>query len=110
MDVPVTLTFVSEMGRQVVQAKAHTFTGLPRGDYEVFAEAPTETPRVKQGNYQRISLGRDSQISLPLRRIPDTLFEFDGLPLQTAKDNPRVLARRKDLAGSHDTQVLKLSD
>ena len=108
---PVTLTLVSEMSRQVVQSGAYTFNGLPRGDYEVFAEAPTETAGVKQGAYQRISLNRDTSIGLTLRRIPAVRFEIEGLSLQAAEDGTvKVLGRRKDLAGSHDTQIVKLSN
>lgn len=110
MDAPVTMTLVSAMGRQVVEAKGHTFSGLPPGDYEIFAQAPSDSPPELQTAYQRISLGRDSQVSLTLRRNRDVTFQFDGLPIQAASGGVRVLARRKDLAGSHDAEVLKLVD
>jgi hypothetical protein len=112
MDVPVTLTLVSEMGRQVaVTSKSHIFTGLPRGDYEIFAEAPSETPGVKQGAYQRISLARNDVVDLVLRKIDPVRFDFAGLPLKAADDGTvKLLGRRKDLAGSHDTQAIQLSD
>jgi hypothetical protein len=112
MDVPVTLTLVSEMGRQVaVTSKSHIFTGLPRGDYEIFAEAPSETPGVKQGAYQRISLARNDVVDLVLRKMDPVRFDFAGLPLKAADDGTvKLLGRRKDLAGSHDTQAIQLSD
>jgi len=107
--MPVTLTLVSDMGRWTVQGADHVFTGLPRGDYEVFAEAPTDTPPVLQGNYQKVTLSRDAGVTMTLRRTPELAFQFDGVPLQAATDGAiRVLGRRKDLAGAHATQVLTL--
>ena len=107
MDMPVTLTLASDMGRQIVKAAAHTFTGLPRGDYEVSAEAPSDTPLL-QANYQRISLGRDTAVSLPLRKISPIRLQFDGVPQQMAADGSlKVMARRKDLAGTYDPRILK---
>jgi hypothetical protein len=112
MDVPVTLTLVSEMGRQVVvTSKSHSFTGLPRGDYEVFGEAPSDTQGVKQGAYQRISLARNGGADLVLRKIDPVRFDFSGLPLQAADDGTvKLLGRRKDLAGAHDTQAIQLTE
>jgi hypothetical protein len=108
--MPVTITLVSEMTRQTVKAAEHTFTGLPAGNYEIFAEAPS-TPGTTQGAYQRISLGKDIGLTMPLRRIPEVVFQIDGLPLSAANDGTvKVLGRRKDLAGSHDTQVIQLAD
>jgi hypothetical protein len=110
-DAPVTITFVSEMSRQVVQAQSHTFAGLTRGDYEVFAEAPSRAGGVKQSAYQRLSLTKDSAVALPLTRIQPVYFQFEGLPMAAESDGTvRVLGRRKDLAGFHDPQVVKLQD
>jgi len=111
MFAPVTLTLVSEMGRQVaVTSDSHRFTGLPRGDYEVFGEAPSDTPGVKQGAYQRISLARNDGADLVLRKIDPVRFEFAGLPHKATDDGAmKLLGRRKDLAGSHDTQAIQLS-
>jgi hypothetical protein len=97
------------MGRQVaVTSKSHIFTGLPRGDYEVFAEAPSDTQGVKQGAYQRISLARNDGVDLVLRKSDPVRFDFAGLPLQAADDGTvKLLGRRKDLAGSHDTQAIQ---
>jgi hypothetical protein len=105
-NVPVTLTLASEMGRQIVQAGAHVFTGLPPGDYEAFAQAPSDPPLL-QGDYQRISLGADSSVSWPIKRVPPVTFRFEGVPLGAdSGGRMRVLARRKDLAGTYDTRVL----
>ena len=108
---PVTLTLVSEMGRQVFQSGIHTFTGLPRGEYEIFAEAPTYSPAAKQGAYERIHLEKDTQIGMILRQVPPITFQFDGLPTQSVDDGTvKLLGRRKDLAGFHDTQVIPLTN
>jgi hypothetical protein len=110
-DAPATLTLASEMGRQIVKAQSHTFTGLPRGEYDVFAEAPSDTPGVVQANYQRISLGKDSSVALSLRKVDPVSFQFDGLPNQAVDDGTvKLLGRRKDLAGTRDTQVITLVD
>jgi len=109
-DAPVTLTLASGMGRQVVKSSSHTFTGLPRGDYDVFAEAPSDPPGSLQGGYQRISLGRDSSVSLSLRKV-DLPFQFEGVPAHLVEDGTvKLLGRRKDLSGAHDMQVIKLAD
>lgn len=106
---PVTLTFASEMGRQIIHTGAdyvsRVFTGLPAGDYEVFGEAPTDSPQI-QGEYQRVSLGKDMAVSLPLKKVPMVSLRFDGKTLQADTDGIQVLARRKDLAGTYDNRVL----
>jgi hypothetical protein len=110
-DEPVTLTLVSEMSRQSVKSASHTFSGLAGGEYEIFAEAPTDTPGVKQGAYQRTYISRDSGAQMTLRRIQPVRFDFEGLPLQAVDDGTvKLLGRRKDLAGAHDAQVIKLSN
>jgi hypothetical protein len=110
-DEPVTITLVSEMGRQVFKSPSHTFTGLPRGEYEIFAEAPTDSASATQGAYERIHLEKDSQIGMILRQIPAVTFQFDGLPTRAADDGTvKLLGRRKDLAGAHDTQVIALTE
>jgi hypothetical protein len=109
--MPVTMTFASETGRQIIHSDAdfvlRTFTGLPAGDYEVFGEAPSDTPLI-QGDFQRISIGRDSTIFLPMRKVPMVTFRFDGVSLQAANDGTvQVMARRKDLAGVYDARIIK---
>jgi hypothetical protein len=109
--MPVTLTLVSEMSRQVVKSASHTFSGLPAGEYQVFAEAPTYSPEAKQGAYERVYVTKDTQVGMLLRQIPPVTFQFDGVPVNAADDGAvKLLGRRKDLAGSHDTQAIKLAD
>jgi hypothetical protein len=107
--MPVTMTFASETGRQIIHSPgdvSRVFTGLPAGDYELFAEAPSD-PGV-QGAYQRISLGRDMGVFLPLKKVPPVRFQFDGVPIQAVIDGTvKVMARRKDLAGTSDNRILK---
>ena len=92
IDMPVTLTFVSELGRQVIQSSNHTFTGLPRGEYEIFGEAPSDLPGVKQGAYARVSVGRNASAQLVLLRVKPVRFEFTGLPSKTWRRR-RAIAR-----------------
>jgi hypothetical protein len=116
-DAPVTLTLASEMGRQIAKAEgradggqSHTFTGLPRGDYDVLAAAPSDVGGVLQYGYQRISVGKDSSVSLSLHKV-DLTFQFEGVPAQLVEDGTvKLLGRRKDLAGVRDVQVVKLVD
>jgi len=108
---PTTITLASEMGKQVVKGPSHIFTGLPPGDYDVMAEAPSDTPGSLQGSYQRISLGKDGSVSLSLRKVDPVYFQFDGLPAQAAQDGTvKVLGRRKDLSGAGPAQVIELVD
>jgi hypothetical protein len=110
LDAPTTLTLASEMGRQVAHGPAHTFTGLPPGDYDVIAEAPSDMPGVMQGAYQRISLGKDGSVALTLRRVDTMTFQFDGLPNRAVDDGTlKLLGRRKDLAGAQEARVIKLA-
>lgn len=96
---PVTMTFASETGRQIIHTGAdfvsRVFTGLPAGDYEVFGEAPSDSPLI-QGEYQRISLGKDMAVSLAIKKVPMVSFRFDGVPLGAGTGGTvQMLARRK---------------
>ena len=110
-DAPITLTLASEMGRQIIKAAGHRFTGLPPGDYDIFAEAPSDPPTQLQGAYQRISLGRDSTVSLVIKKLNPVNFQVSGISMQGVNDGAvKILARKRDLAGTHETQVLALSN
>jgi hypothetical protein len=66
---------------------------------------------VKQSSYQRISLGNDNALTIPLHQIPAVIFQMDGLPSQADRDGSAILlGRRKDLAGFHDQQVIRLEN
>jgi Carboxypeptidase regulatory-like domain len=108
--MPATLTFASEMGRQIIHGQgpevSRVFPGLAPGDYEVFGEAPSDAPPI-QGDFQRLSLGRDSSVSLPIKKVSMVAFAFDGAPQQAARDGTlKLLARRKDLAGTYDNRTI----
>jgi hypothetical protein len=110
IDAPVTITVASEMGRQTFNGARHTFTGLPRGDYDVIAEAPSDVKSVTQGAYQRISIAQDMSTELTCRKA-DPYFQFNGLPTQGQQDGSlKVVGRRKDLAGPHGTDVIQITD
>jgi hypothetical protein len=105
--LPVTMTLASELGREVVQANFHRFGPLPAGQYEVFLRAPLDRSPGFQGEYRRITVNQDTSLKIVLRQENETRFTFDGAP------NPgsiRVLARRVDLAGPGDSEVLKLTN
>ena len=110
LDAPATITVASETGRQTFNGNSHTFTGLPRGDYDVIAEAPSDVKGATQGAYQRISIGQDTRIELQTRKAAAS-FQFSGLPAQALQDGTlKVIGRRKDLAGPHETEFIQVSD
>jgi hypothetical protein len=94
----VTLTMASEMGRKTVKADSFRFTGLPPGDYEVYAEW------VGGSSYQRLSVGRDETASLLPQ--PGNGVVVAGA---SAADSGTVWLRRKDLAGVGAAFALPLS-
>jgi hypothetical protein len=106
--LPVTITLVSELGRETVQASSHRFGPLPAGEYEVFSQAPLEHGPGIQGDYRRITVSRDGGVPpIVLHQESEVQFTFAGA---ADPGSIRVLARRKDLAGTGTTEVLKLSD
>jgi hypothetical protein len=110
MTGPVTITLVSDMGRQTVQSLSHRFNELPPGQYEIFADAPVLTQANQpgmQGEYQRVTVGGDIARTLSLHPVPELQFTFEGAP---GDRNMQVLARRKDLAGSGESKVLELAN
>jgi hypothetical protein len=88
-DEEVTLTLASAMGRKTVVTSGYRFTGLPPGEYEVYAQTQTRAA------YQRLSLNSDSSVSLLWS--PGGGVTVSGSPPR----NPGILRmRRKDLAGT----------
>ena len=61
-----------------------------------------------QGDFQRVSLGKDMGVTLvPIKKVPLVTFQFDGISVQAVNDGTvKVLARRKDLAGTYDNRTL----
>lgn len=100
----VVLTVASELGRKTVRGTFARFDNLPAGDYEIYAEARLgEGPGAPaQAGYQRISLGRDTAVSVILQPPPpppvvrDAEIALVGGP---GEDYGKLWVRRKDLAG-----------
>jgi len=96
----VTITLVSDLGREVVNGSSHRFDSLPAGEYEIFSQAGP------QGDYRKITLNRDMTLPMiVLREESITQIAFTGAP-----GTPSVLARRKDLAGVGSADVLQLEN
>jgi hypothetical protein len=86
-DPDTTIVLASGMGRKTVKAAATTFTGLPPGEYEIYAESPTVNA------YQRLSLKETSKVTL-MAQEPWSVTAGSG-----TTSPARLRVRRKDLAG-----------
>ena len=104
--LPVTMTLVSELGRETVQGSLHSFGPMPPGQYELFSQAPLDRRPGLQGDYRRFSLGGNDRMRFVLHEEGDLRFTFEGAPADAS--SVQVLVRRKDLAGSSAVEVLKL--
>jgi large repetitive protein len=102
--MPVTMTFVSDLGRESIQANSHTFGPLPAGRYEIYAQAPLDRKPGFQGAYQRVNVTRDDGIGIMTREEPDTQVTFAGDASNRA--GIQLLARRNDMAGPGAAQIL----
>ncbi len=105
MPLPVTITLVSDLGREIVNGASHIFASLPAGEYEIFSQAPLDGRPGFQGDYRKITVSRDASVQIVLREETDSVFTFTG-----AQGTPAVLARRKDLAGVGPVDVLKIDN
>lgn len=88
LDVEITITLSSVMGRKTVKGSGFVFTGLVAGEYEVSAQQGDV-----HGAVQRVSLARDAQITLVLPQPPIQVLVAGG-------DSGELRVRRKDLAGA----------
>src|SRR5258708_3828626 len=104
--LPVTMTLVSELGRETVQGSPHAFGPMPAGQYELFSQAPLDRRPGLQGDYRRFSVGHDERMRFVLHEEGDLRFTFEGAPPDAS--SLQVLVRRKDLAGTGAVEVLKL--
>jgi hypothetical protein len=104
--LPVTLTLVSDIGRETVQAASHRFGPLPAGQYELFAQAPLQGRVGIQGDYRRVSISRDTNLSIGLHEVPEMQFSFVG-PADSS--SLQVQGRRRDLAGETVPELMKLT-
>ena len=107
--LPVTVTLVSEMGRQTSQGSSFRFTSLAPVPYEVYAEAleiPTRGVRHQAAYVRNPSL--DRELTMTLQPITDTQFDLVPPPPGGAS-SLQVVARRKDLAGPGPPEVLRMA-
>ena len=96
---PVTLTFASELGRKTLHTSYFRFTGLPPGNYELYAQAPVDpsSGAVIQAADTVVQLAKDTEILLQLMPIRPVGITISGGP---RADAGQIWIRRKDLAGT----------
>ncbi|MDP9171858.1 MAG: carboxypeptidase-like regulatory domain-containing protein [Acidobacteriota bacterium] len=106
----LTVTLASDIGRRVVNAPVFSFSGLPQGAYEIYAEGRSPGDRLPpKGAWVQINLTRDlKDFVIPMQDLRETQFDFT--PRQAGRSSSvSVIARRKDLAGAGDAQLLKIA-
>lgn len=99
---PVNITLSSDMGRVRAVGPTFTFESLPPGRYELTAEVAGPP---HQSAFASFSLGSDMIRDLSLAAVRESRIEVDP----TLADI-QVFARRRDLAGPHDAQLLKITN
>jgi hypothetical protein len=109
----VKVTLAGDMGRETIETcGGFRFGPLAPGKYEIYADGPGDNRTPPSGAYQMLSLERDdTSISVRMNPLRPSLFTFEGAGGQTAAEGGayQLLARRKDLAGYGDVQVLKIA-
>jgi hypothetical protein len=102
----ITITMASALGRKSVKAEGYTFTGLPPGEYDFYAEAQVGDGVVAA--YQRLNLTRPNKdpMSLTLLASPGSGLSVAGVP---EAEYSKVWIRRKDLAGVGEAKRLPLT-
>jgi hypothetical protein len=110
-NLPVTVTLVSDTGREKVETEsAFRFENLPPGRYEIFGEATDPYRAGMLSAFQTLDVSRDSFVTLNLQAIYETAFLIAGPggPRTRLDNRAQVMARRKDLAGSGAAAPLRL--
>jgi hypothetical protein len=92
------MTLASGMGRTTVQSSDHVFTGLPPGDYELYAEGGG------QGAYQRFQINGNAEASLVW--APGSHVGVRNGPEKDTK----LRLRRRDLAGPGVEAVVPIAE
>jgi len=103
---PVYITFATELGRETVQASSHTFGPVPAGPVEIFSQAPLDRREGFQEDYRKIMLTKNDGVNIVTREQTETQFIFGGDPVDPR--SIQVLARRNDMAGPGEKEVLGL--
>jgi hypothetical protein len=97
----ITITIASALGRKSVKGEGFTFTGLPPGEYDFYAEA--QGPEGVATAYQRINLTRPNKDPWPLTLLasPGSGLFVSGVP---EADYSKLWIRRKDMAGAGEAK------
>jgi hypothetical protein len=96
----LTVTLASTLSRQVCGSIVCTFTNLPPGEYEAYAETSDGF-----GALQHVNLGADSRVGLSLEPTASGIAIDGGPPFNTTGE---LLVRRKDLAGVYPATHLPI--
>lgn len=106
---PVTLTLVSDMGRESVTTSGEFhFNPVAPGSYELFAEGPPDRRGNRMVGYMPLSMDRDR----PDIRFPLASMQYASFRVQDSSGKPvdahdiKIQARRRDLAGPGAVQML----
>jgi hypothetical protein len=106
---PIILTLATEMQRKTVKTSYFVFTGLPKGEYELYAESPCDPSSgcTIQAAHTRVSVTRDMKFSLQLTPIQPVAVTVAGGP---RNDPGQIWIRRKDLTGTGPTEKLEVTN
>jgi hypothetical protein len=107
---PVTVTLVTDTGRESITSASFRFPPRGPGPIELFAETAGDRRNPPYGAYQSLALDRDrTDIILSLRPLPELAFGFEsaqGAPIDGSA--VKLVARRKDLAGEAPAETLRI--
>lgn len=108
-EAPVTLTLATEMGRKTVEGHFFRFTGLAKGNYELYAEAPADPSsgcRIQAAD-TRLPLTKNTETILQLVPIRPVAVTLAGAP----RNSPvQIQVRRKDVTGPAPAEKLEVID
>jgi len=112
--MPINVTLVSDTGAEnILSDNDGNFQFPPNapGQYELYAQAPPDPRLGIQAAYQPITAYADrNDLRIMLRALPQLQFVFQDSQGQTLDYRSlRIMARRKDLAGTGKPQTLELS-
>jgi hypothetical protein len=106
--IPVTVTLVSDMGRQTVQGPIFQFQSLAPGPYELYAEAPEN--KALNAQYQAaflpVNVSRNQTQTLNLLPVRESMINV----APAVANSGQLLVRRKDLAGTGPAQTIQVAN
>jgi hypothetical protein len=110
----ISVTLVSDTGAETTISDPlgnFHFNPAAPGAYELYAQAPADSRLGIQAAYMALNVNSDrSDLRLTLRPLPQLQFVFRDTKGQLIDYHAmRVMARRKDLAGTGKTQTLELA-